>query len=379
MVKQFTGNIEDIVQEYLEGATQKELQQKYNIGSYKLKEEIKKVSKIRRKGKDHLLNKELIKTDYLSGISSLKLGKVYGVTPETIRRCLRELGVYIRDDYEFVRQYNINDFYFQNINTKDKAYWLGWMFSDGYICRDNAFGITLNEKDRYILELFAKYLDAETYNIRRNESSRSYGLHFTSIQICQDLAKYGVIHNKSLQLVHYLPENKELVHHFIRGVFDGDGSIGFIKGNKPHHSKSLRFRICGGSYEFLKGIRDYLVKELNIPENKINQTKGKHLWNIEYGGNPICKTIYEWLYKDCDDLFLVRKKEKYDNFISTYKSLYCENYISVKHLRDKRREIVNTYLDQGKDVVITKLQELDNKIPIKVLRGWLCKYLKKIS
>lgn len=51
MVKQFTGNIEDIVQEYLEGATQKELQQKYNIGSYKLKEEIKKYLKLEEKVK----------------------------------------------------------------------------------------------------------------------------------------------------------------------------------------------------------------------------------------------------------------------------------------------------------------------------------------
>ena len=128
-----------------------------------------------------------------------------------------------------------------------------------------------------------------------------------------------------------------------------------------------------------KGIRDYLVTELNIPENKLSKSKDKQLWHIEYGGNPICKTIYGWLYKDCEELNLVRKKEKYDEFISTYDSLYCKNYISVKQLRDKRREIVYSYLSQGKNIVLLKLQELDPTVDIKVLRGWLSKYLKKIS
>lgn len=369
-------NYRDIADEYETGISLKHLAIKYATNVYLLKKELSKLIEIRGKSKRNLVDLELIKELYLAGNTAYQIAKYTLVSEATVRKYLRELDVEIRPA-NHIRKYNINDDYFETIDTKDKAYWLGWMFSDGYVV-DNKICIALNNKDEYILHLFAKYLEAENYNVTRHKSNNSVRLVFSSTKMCNDLAKYGVIQNKSLQLKSHLPANTDLVSHFVRGVFNGDGSIGFIKGKKANHNKSLRFRICGGSYSFLETIRDYLVSNLNIPENKITKAKNKTLWNIEYGGNPICRTIYEWLYKDCGELYLVRKKEKYDEFIKTYTSIIDSNYTSTKQLTQTRTKLVNLYIKEHKEFILDKLQEQEPNTTRHALRIWVNRYLKKL-
>ena len=49
----------------------------------------------------------------------------------------------------------------------------------------------------------------------------------TSIKLVHDLIKHGCVENKSLILKAPTTVPKELLHHFIRGYFDGDGCVAF--------------------------------------------------------------------------------------------------------------------------------------------------------
>lgn len=86
--------------------------------------------------------------------------------------------------------------YFENIDTPEKAYWLGWLISDGNIS-NNKIEIVISQKDREILDLFAKDLNIPSRTrIKNNYSDFILG----SIKMCQDLSKYSVIPNKTFSV-----------------------------------------------------------------------------------------------------------------------------------------------------------------------------------
>lgn len=114
----------------------------------------------------------------------------------------------------------------------------------------------------------------------------------------QDLIVHGCFQNKSLELkfptVEQVPSH--LIHHFMRGYFDGDGCI-----STSRQGKDLRFEVLG-TYEFLTMYEQTLG--VNIKEPK--QTKSQ-AFIVQHGGNQQVKKIYEYLYKDAT-IYLERKR-----------------------------------------------------------------------
>lgn len=127
----------------------------------------------------------------------------------------------------------------------------------------------------------------------------------------QDLLKYGVIPNKSKYT--YFPNIPEEFHsHFIRGVFDGDGCICISK--KPF---KIKFSITGNIL-LIEKIQEILMQKCNLNKTKLYNDK-KHPPEIVTMQNTIARNfhlMYNYLYKDCENLFLIRKKEKFEKWNS---------------------------------------------------------------
>ena len=93
---------------------------------------------------------EIYNNEYLHGISTVKLGKKYNVSPAYFCRWFNKLGLPIRSNKENSRKYYINHNYFEIINTEEKAYWLGFIYADGYVQSNRNtknIGITLSNID----------------------------------------------------------------------------------------------------------------------------------------------------------------------------------------------------------------------------------------
>lgn len=92
-----------------------------------------------------------------------ELGHVEG---RTISMILQKYGIYELSQGEVNRRFNVNDHYFDNIDTPNKAYFLGLLFSDGTMStRDkHIVRISLQESDREILEKMLDDMDA-TYHL----------------------------------------------------------------------------------------------------------------------------------------------------------------------------------------------------------------------
>lgn len=141
---------------------------------------------------------------------------------------------------------NLNPFYFGEINSKEKAYWLGFLYADGYITSGYRLQVSLSIKDEILIDRFGNAVSADLAKKRYYGPYRLAGksvcLNITDRQLISDLKKHGCVTKKSLILT--LPDlkDKELELGFLMGLFDGDGG---------EHSTCL----YSGSYALLKGIK----------------------------------------------------------------------------------------------------------------------------
>lgn len=250
--------------------------------------------------------------EYKEGASTVDLGKKYSTSPASINRQFTRLDLPLRSNKVNSKKFYCDSNYFKNIDTQDKAYWLGFIYADGYISKakyGNVFGLSVAKKDKCLLEKLSKSIDS-TYNINEYLSSGFskspyVRLTITDDKLCADLEKHGVFFNKTNILLH--PKlDKCLIRHFIRGYFDGDGSVYVTKSDGQYHTSFM------GTDEMLQWIGEFLLENKLI--NQINEfTKRKPhqtVSSLRFGGNNIAYRILSHLYSD-SNLYLERKYKLY--------------------------------------------------------------------
>lgn len=179
------------------------------------------------------IDENIVIDEYLNGSSTVKLGDKYGVRPSTIRNILIRNNIKLRSNKVNSRKYQVNENAFENIETEEQAYWLGFLYADGFVTNHNSkkIGITLAERDKGHLCKFNSYLNSN-YPIKTYVQTAGYAvgknycrLMITSEKMYDDLVKYGVVEHKTYALEYpdFLPDN--LQWHFLRGYCDGDGCI----------------------------------------------------------------------------------------------------------------------------------------------------------
>lgn len=197
--------------------------------------------------------------------------------------------------------------YFKVIDSHEKAYYLGYIYSDGYICsgnydRSKQIGIALQLQDKYILDRLHNNLQLKT-NISIYKNSAK--LVITNLGMYNDLVNLGVKEDKSHQdyTIPSIPE--EFINSFILGYFDGDGCI-TIKA-----TKAIVVSICCNSKIFLESVQNYL--SLNGIETRLNQEKrssGNNLNILYLKGRKNQLKFKDLIYKD-SPIYLTRKYDKF--------------------------------------------------------------------
>ena len=158
--------------------------------------------------------------------------------------------------------YKYNKKFFNKIDTEEKAYWAGFIAADGNIRKDFLkMRIELNIQDYSHLEKFRKSIEGNNpikESIRPN--NHSCYIDVNCKEFCLALNELGIIPKKSLTLhINFELIPKELRNHFIRGYFDGDGSINkYQRENKEYLEWEISFI---SSEAFLKQIIEEIKKE----------------------------------------------------------------------------------------------------------------------
>jgi len=213
-------------------------------------------------------------------------------------------------DYD-IRKYKCNDDYFETIDNEHKAYWLGFMYADGYNNQDkNNFSLCLKEDDIESLEQFKKDL---SYNGKILVHKVHYRrLFISSKKLSNDLSKCGCIQNKTFYIT--FPDESilpiELRNHFIRGYFDGDGSIWFDKSKNNYKGQFV------GTFDFLTSINNII----DIGNRKVRKANNRNngIYRLDYGGNLNMLKLKDYLYKDAT-IYMKRKYNRFKELENMYK------------------------------------------------------------
>ena len=220
---------------------------------------------------------------------------------------------------------------FENIDTENKAYILGLFYSDGFVTYNeekyNYFsGIKLHIQDLEILNNIK-----ETFNFFNIQLENNCAvLRCNQKKFCQDLIKNGVLPLKSSvnkNKLKFPKLNINLYSHFIRGFFDGDGSVYFMKTNSKN---SKGFTFTGDNYFLIKKIQELLWYE-NIPMklyyNKYSSSiiKGQKIefttltFSLRVQNKSIIKIASKYLYKNAN-LFIKRKETIFNTWYEIEKT-----------------------------------------------------------
>jgi hypothetical protein len=265
--------------------------------------------------KKYPITTEEVKTiiaDYTAGKTLRQMEKSSIHCRNYIAKILKENGITIRDNTINSRKYTHNENFFSCIDDEKKAYWLGFIYADGFIesKRENGnqkLGITLNVIDKDHIEIFKEHIQATNpIKVYRGSGYNSNGyfakILLTSEKTVNDLKELGVLENKTSKLI--FPEetkvSKSLLRHFVRGYFDGDGTLYYSYDKYNNRNYQISFI---GTKNMMQGINKFFNKDLVILQQR-------SAWRINFGGNLQVKSFLDKLYNN-SSVYLKRKYIKY--------------------------------------------------------------------
>lgn len=192
------------------------------------------------------------------------------------------------------------------------AYVLGFIYADGCLVehKNGYHGLDITSKDLGHLRLIKKQLGAE-HKIGKKE--RGYRIQVRNRDVYNDLIKVGLTPRKS-KTIKFPKFPEEYSPHFVRGLFDGDGSVMVWREPRWKHTWQIRTSFTSGSLSFLQDLNRHLESVASLSHGKVSPvTRGYHL---RYLSMPECMALYRFMYQGNPSLYLKRKKDKFELFLS---------------------------------------------------------------
>ncbi len=238
---------------------------------------------------------------YLNGDSGEKISKKFNVRKGTIYRILHSNNIKIRDLEHARRTHKVDEFYFNNIDSQEKAYILGIMFSDGNNY-EKGYRIAIGMNDKEVITFIKDQLKSD-HQITRQKNS--YRIDIVSQTMSKRLSQIGCKSRKTYKL--NFPSQSiikyNLIKYFILGCFDGDGCI------YKYSNNTFLFHFIG-TKSMCMGIKEHLEREVKVKISLRRVNGYTFLYSIYCNNRENIQKILQYLYKDA--LFkMIRKHNIY--------------------------------------------------------------------
>jgi len=273
---------------------------------------------------------ETINELYLQGLHPRVIAENLGITEKALRTFCWIHQIKSKGQ-QYWSPYSINERFFSNWSN-EMAWALGWILTDGVIVFQGIvhqlkFQITdkeVVEKIRTIMGSTHPITDVKPYG---NSKKVQYRILISNQNIIKDLARLNIVKRKSL--IVKMPEMPaEYFGHFLRGVFEGDGSI-HINHRSKSGEPSYRVKIVSGSKLFIEGLQRKMI-ELHGLSSSLHKDRAREFYELNWNSaNDIYKMgriMYEGV---SDNLILARKRNIFHEFQTT----------QYKRFLDKRKMV----------------------------------------
>lgn len=263
---------------------------------------------------------EYLKNNFFH-MTAKEISKVLNRTEKAIKVKASKLGL------KNPRKYYLNEDRFFAIDTEEDAYWLGFLYADGYVCynsdaRRYYVGLELKSSDKKHLSKLNKYMESNSeikYKEHKSPSTDNMCyinyVIYNSKKLSNNLISNGCTTNKTRTI--RFPFDKmprELYRHFIRGYFDGDGSISFIKTGNRKQYVYPRTNITCGSVQFLNDI-NMILRENKIEAGIYKESKGNDVYKLQHSQNQKIINFLKYIYDD-SKVYLDRKYDLYIKIVN---------------------------------------------------------------
>ena len=252
--------------------------------------------------------KKVIYNYTVLGMGQKRAGKEFHMNDRMVKRLLLENGVHIKTLKESnISKYAMDDMYFSH-QGHNQAYIIGFLGADGNLsAKDNRIDLELFPADHEILEDIRKELKLER-PIKIYQCANGYEKHklyFYSAQVKKDLMEYGLVPNKTYSSDYQFPYKLEhdYIIDYIRGLFDGDGSVKMT-------GSSITFQIDSSNKSILWEIQQWLNNYYHIPTQITSQKKPNLVLYRLYCYGEYAKQIFNILYTP-NSLYLKRKYNRW--------------------------------------------------------------------
>lgn len=317
--KFFKPNKDEFIKDYQALKSSRKMAKKYNVSKCTI---LNYANKIGYKN-EPLLNEddiEYIINNYYN-FSASQLSKKFNCSGSRISQIWMNNGLVGKINRTYYSDFS----YFEKIDTFDKAYFLGFIAADGCVfdrrndTQQKLLSLTLHRKDKHILKLFLKYIKS---NNKISDSERTSSIQIASDKLCSDLKKYNVVHDKTWT---YYPKNipSKMMSHFLRGYFDGDGSI---SSTKMQYKKPSTYNVSIVGNKQTMVFFNKILNEADI-ESKLIQDRRKYngeFYSLYFNNIKQKYKFLKYIYKDCGNCYLQRKKSVADKFIDAVDNNYTK-------------------------------------------------------
>ena len=209
-------------------------------------------------------------------------------------------------------EYSKSDNYkFEKIDSKEKAYILGFILADGAINKKNV-EITVSLYDKKVVEYIGRIIDSKVrYDHTLIKEKRRFP-RARLIKKITDITKFTGGYEKAER--HYPIIRSDLERYLLQGVFDADGCITW--GRRKDKNRIWQKISFTSQLKILQGVQQYLLKELNI-STIVRPKSNEKCYVLEFSNlNDVLK-FCEHIYPNDDFIILNRK-------YLTYKALRLE-------------------------------------------------------
>lgn len=278
-----------------------------------------------------------------------EVAKRFGLNKNNIYNKLKEWNIPLRGRGK-KQIYFANDVAFSDWSHQ-MAYCLGFIAADGHVWKDRPYlTVGVHKNDINILEYIRSYISPKS-KIRENKNKTQVQLCVKSQQIWDDLNKFGVNHDKTFNLKINFDIPKKYIGDFIRGYFDGDGSIWKSRTNPDYYQGSIVSASKGFLLDVQKLIGFGCIRETH---------KGKY-FSLDFSQSNLLK-LKDLIYSNPASVVLDRK---YNKFLKINHIDRCwsqkEDDLLLKHLNTKIKEIAHLFTNRSDKAIQARKNTLRKK------------------
>lgn len=224
----------------------------------------------------------------------------YGTTGPTICHRMKEYGIEARAKSELLRIYPINEDFFKEW-TNESAWLFGWAVGDGCYTDGYRLRFHIASRDREVLNKFKAVLKSEHPILDRCTWDKIH----KRLKYSAELDFNSKILANEIKTLSYADIPDVYLSDFVRGFWEAEGSV--------YWDKIVKSLFTNSNKQILDYIKNTLSQSDIVKRGYFYVDKNK-VWRLTFGVNDSI-SLYHYLYDNCGDLYLQRKKDRFEELL----------------------------------------------------------------